>query len=42
MRDLMFDVPSDPTISEIVIDYDVVMGKKEPMIKRSSGDEKIA
>ncbi|MBS4169241.1 ATP-dependent Clp protease ATP-binding subunit ClpX [Parachlamydia sp. AcF125] len=42
MRDLMFDVPSDPTITEIVIDHDVVVGKKEPIIKRTTDDEKIA
>lgn len=40
MRDLMFEVPSDETISEILIDQEVVEGKKEPYIKRST--EKIA
>jgi len=40
MRDLMFDSPSDPTVSEIIIDKETVMGLKEPLIKRT--DQKIA
>jgi len=40
MRDLMFEVPTDPSIAEILIDEDVVLGKKSPIIKRT--DEKIA
>lgn len=40
MRDLMFDAPSDPSISSIDIDNDVVLGLKKPDIKRNS--EKIA
>lgn len=40
MRDLMFEAPSDPTISSIDIDNDVVLGLKKPDIKRHS--EKIA
>jgi ATP-dependent Clp protease ATP-binding subunit ClpX len=40
MRELMFDVPSDETISEILIEKDAVTEKKAPSIKRS--DRKIA
>lgn len=40
MRDLMFEAPSDPTISSIDIDNDVVLGLKKPDIKRHK--EKIA
>jgi ATP-dependent Clp protease ATP-binding subunit ClpX len=40
MRDLMFEVPSDDTVEEVVIDKEVVTDKKLPMIKRS--DAKIA
>lgn len=36
MQDLMFEVPSDPTIAEVTIDAEVVEGKKEPMIRRSN------
>lgn len=35
MRDLMFEVPSDDTISEIVISKETVLEKKEPMVKRA-------
>jgi ATP-dependent Clp protease ATP-binding subunit ClpX len=34
LRDLMFDVPSDPSIREITIDRDCIMGQKEPEIIR--------
>lgn len=40
MRELMFDVPSDDTITEIVIDKETIVENKIPLIKRS--DEKIA
>lgn len=40
MRELMFEVPSDETISEILIDKETVIEKKQPMIKRT--DQKIA
>jgi ATP-dependent Clp protease ATP-binding subunit ClpX len=40
MRDLMFESPSDTSISAIEIDNDVVLGLKKPIIKRSN--EKIA
>lgn len=32
LRDLMFDVPSDPTIKEIIIDRDTVEGKAPPKL----------
>jgi ATP-dependent Clp protease ATP-binding subunit ClpX len=40
MRELMFEVPSDETISEILIDKETVTEKKPPIIKRT--DQKIA
>ncbi|MFI5344482.1 MAG: ATP-dependent Clp protease ATP-binding subunit ClpX [Chlamydiales bacterium] len=40
MRELMFDVPSDDTISEVLIEKETITEKKEPIIKRTS--EKIA
>lgn len=40
MRDLMFDVPSDNTVAEIVIDREAVLGTKLPQIRRTH--EKIA
>lgn len=40
MRELMFDVPSDDTITEILIDKECVVEKKLPIIKRAA--EKIA
>lgn len=40
MRELMFEVPSDDTISEIFIEKETVVDKKPPIIKRQ--DEKIA
>jgi ATP-dependent Clp protease ATP-binding subunit ClpX len=39
MRDMMFDVPSDPSVAEIVVDKEVVLGQKQPTIKHN---EKIA
>jgi len=40
MRELMFDVPSDETIAEVVIEKETVIENKQPLIKRSA--EKIA
>lgn len=40
MRDLMYEVPSDDTIMEIVIEKEMVTEKKPPLIKRA--DKKIA
>lgn len=40
MRELMFEVPSDETISEILIEKETVTEKKPPIIKRA--DQKIA
>ncbi|MEX2305404.1 MAG: ATP-dependent Clp protease ATP-binding subunit ClpX, partial [Waddliaceae bacterium] len=40
MRDLMFEIPSDPTVSEVTIDKDSVLKIKQPEIKRH--DQKIA
>ncbi|MCB1119133.1 MAG: ATP-dependent Clp protease ATP-binding subunit ClpX [Chlamydiia bacterium] len=40
MRDLMFEVPSDPSIAEIVIEKACITEKKAPSIKRHT--EKIA
>lgn len=35
LRELMFEVPSDPSIQEIIIDKDTVLGLQSPVIKRS-------
>lgn len=40
MRDLMYEVPSDDTIMEIMIEKEMVTEKKPPLIKRT--DKKIA
>lgn len=40
MKDLMFDVPSDNTIEEIIIDKECIVEQKSPIIKRAS--KKIA
>lgn len=37
LLELMFEVPSDPTIKEIVVDEDSIKEKKSPVIKRSMG-----
>jgi ATP-dependent Clp protease ATP-binding subunit ClpX len=42
MRDLMFDVPSDDTIEEIIIDKDMIIDKKLPHIKHTNKRKKIA
>jgi ATP-dependent Clp protease ATP-binding subunit ClpX len=39
MRDLMFEIPSDPTIKEVYIEKETVMENRQPIIKRQ---EKIA
>lgn len=36
MRDLMFNSPSDPSITEIIIDRDVIMGEALPKVLRSA------
>lgn len=40
MRELMFDVPSDTTVTEIIIEKDNVLGLKPPTVRRTQ--EKIA
>lgn len=42
LRDLMFDVPSSDTISEIIIEEDTVKNGTPPVIKKRPADEKIA
>lgn len=39
MRELMFIVPSDETIKEIIVDKECVTQKKEPAIKRSHSNK---
>jgi ATP-dependent Clp protease ATP-binding subunit ClpX len=41
LRDLMFDVPTSENVSEIIVDEECVINKKEPVIKRRTS-EKIA
>jgi len=36
LRDLMFEVPSDPTITEIIVEEETVKENKEPVVKRNS------
>ena len=40
MKDLMYEVPSDNTVEEIIIDKDTILEQKSPIIKRTA--EKIA
>ena len=40
MRELMFDVPSDDTVTEVIIEKETVAGEKPPIIRRAK--EKIA
>lgn len=40
MRELMFEVPSDETITEIIVEKETITDKKPPIIKRD--DQKIA
>lgn len=42
MRDLMFEVPSDDNIAEIIIDKDTVLDNKPPHIKQTGKRKKIA
>lgn len=42
MRDLMYEVPSNDTIKEIIIDKETVTEKKPPHIKHSNKRKKIA
>lgn len=35
MKDLMFEVPSDPSIEEIILDKETILENKPPLIKRS-------
>ena len=35
LRDLMFDVPSDPSIKEVIIEEDTVLGNKTPIIQKA-------
>ncbi len=42
LRDLMFDVPSDETISEILIEEETLSKNKPPQIIRKGSSEKIA
>jgi len=39
MRDLMFEVPSQETIAEVVIDEDTVLGKSAPFIKHKGTED---
>jgi ATP-dependent Clp protease ATP-binding subunit ClpX len=41
MRELMFDIPSDDTVMEVIIEKETLSEKKPPLIKRRS-KEKIA
>lgn len=40
MRDLMYDIPSDDSIEEVIIEEETVLGEKPPVIRRR--EEKIA
>lgn len=42
MRDLMFEVPSDPSINEIIIEASNISDNTSPIIKRSLDEPKIA
>jgi ATP-dependent Clp protease ATP-binding subunit ClpX len=42
MRDLMFEVPSDDTVAEIIVDKDAVVNNKPPHVKQSNKRKKIA
>lgn len=35
LRDLMFDVPSDPSIKEVIIEEDTVLSNKTPIIQKA-------
>ncbi|MCH9610950.1 MAG: ATP-dependent Clp protease ATP-binding subunit ClpX [Chlamydiales bacterium] len=42
LRDLMFEVPSDPSVREIYIEEETITKNKEPVIVRTDDDKKIA
>lgn len=42
MQDLMYEIPSDDTVSEVIIDKDTVVDKKPPHIKYTGKRKKIA
>jgi ATP-dependent Clp protease ATP-binding subunit ClpX len=42
MQDLMFEIPSDDTVSEVIIDKETVIDKKTPHIKYTGKRKKIA
>lgn len=42
MRDLMYEVPSDNSVQEIIIDKEVVEGTKPPTVQRAGKNRKIA
>lgn len=42
LRDLMFDIPSDEHVKEVIIEKETVTEGKDPIVKRSDSDEKIA
>jgi ATP-dependent Clp protease ATP-binding subunit ClpX len=43
LRDLMFDIPSDDTVKEVIIEEETITNGKAPIVKRSHSDsEKIA
>lgn len=42
LRDLMFEIPSDPTVREIYIEEETITSNREPVIVRSDDDKKIA
>ncbi len=41
-RDLMYEIPSDPTVKAITISKDVVLGTAQPEITRAGNKKKIA
>ncbi|MCH9632221.1 MAG: ATP-dependent Clp protease ATP-binding subunit ClpX [Chlamydiae bacterium] len=42
LRDLMFDIPTDDKVKEVIIERETLTEGKEPVIKRGDNDEKIA
>lgn len=38
LMDLMYEIPSDPTVKHVIIEEECVTGDKEPQIKRSKED----
>lgn len=41
-RDLMYEIPSDPSVKSILIDKEVVLGNSQPEIIRGTNKKKIA